>query len=159
MTRPHVRDTATADMAAIVAIERDAYRPWCHDRLRRELSQHSRFGVVAVDRGKVVGHMTYILKRSVVEVTRLAVALDRRREGHGTELLLHALSRLDPYKRPTLRMPVPEWCEDVHWFLKSLGIAALTVEEGDGCDNYLFAATIEAYRPRTPKYQCEDNVP
>lgn len=159
MTRPHVRDTATADMAAIVAIERDAYRPWCHDRLRRELSQHSRFGVVAVDRGKVVGHMTYILKRSVVEVTRLAVALDRRREGHGTELLLHALSRLDPYKRPTLRMPVPEWCDDVHAWLRSQGIAAVRVEEGDGCDNYLFAATLEACPPRRAAADCEGNVP
>lgn len=64
---------------------------------------------VAVDGRRVVGAIRYVIEGGAdyYEITNVAVAADRRREGIGRAMLASVRAELDD-RRPTLWIPVPE---------------------------------------------------
>lgn len=141
--RPYIRHMVRHDMPEVLANERDTPDPWDEDRMLRELRKPNQIGMIAEVKGKVVGHAVYRLKPSVIEVVRWAVGERFRRKGVGTAMYAKILGKLGG-RRQTLLLPVPETCDDMHRFLRALGVPAVTVERNPGgADDYLFVAMCE----------------
>lgn len=153
----HVRFLVRHDMPEVLANEQTTPDPWDEDRVLGELRKPNQIGLVAELGGAVVGHLVYRLKPSVIEVVRLVVGERFRRKGVGTALYAKIVGKLGG-RRQTLLLPVPETCDGMHRFLRSLGVPAVTVERNPGgADDYLFVAMCEECPVRY--VDCGDQVP
>ena len=143
----HVRWMVRRDLAEVAEIERQSFAEcWEDDGFREVLRRRNVIGMVADDGGRVVGYMVYELHRHRIELLRLAVAADRRREGVGERLVAKVKGRIAPFygRRESISIDAPEDDATIEAcrFLASQGFAARLVRgEGDSPDVYRFAFT------------------
>lgn len=139
----HVRWMILRDMPAVAEIERQSFAEcWGERGLREVLRGRNVIGMVADDGGRVVGYMVYELHRHRIELLRLAVAADRRREGVGERLVAKVKGRIAPFhgrrERMSIDVPEPEATIEACRFLASQGFASRLVRDG-GPHVYRFA--------------------
>ena len=136
--KPIVRWMTRRDLPALLSIELSGTSdPWTEADFLR-----SQIGLVAEYRNTIIGHVAYRLEKRAVVVLRLAVDLDFRRIGVGTEIFLRLLSKLSPGRRDRLIIPCPDSCLDAHLFCKAMGLRATMVRDGEE-HFYQFVATCD----------------
>jgi len=139
----HVRWMVRRDLAEVAEIERQSFAEcWEDDGFREVLRRRNVIGMVADDGRRVVGYMVYELHRDRIELLRLAVAADRRREGVGERLVAKLKGRIAPFhgrrERMSIDVPEPEATIEACRFLASQGFASRLVRDG-GPHVYRFA--------------------
>jgi [ribosomal protein S18]-alanine N-acetyltransferase len=82
------------DMAEMLAIEHEASGfPWTEEEFMRYLRQPSCIGIVAERASRIVGFMIRRLLPSHLELAKLAVASDARRQGVGAQMVTAAIDK------------------------------------------------------------------
>lgn len=142
----HVRWMILRDMPEVAEIERQSFAEcWGERGLREVLRGRNVIGMVADDGRRVVGYMVYELHRHRIELLRLAVAADRRREGVGERLIGRLKGKLAPFHArrdvASIDVPEPEATIEACRFLASQGFASRLVREYVRGDVYRFAFT------------------
>ena len=142
----HVRWMILRDMPEVAEIERQSFAEcWGERGLREVLRGRNVIGMVADDGRRVVGYMVYELHRHRIELLRLAVAADRRREGVGERLVAKVKGRIAPFaaKRTGVAFDLdePDATIEACRFLASQGFASRLVREYVRGDVYRFAFT------------------
>ena len=133
---PEYKTIQVQHIDEVHAIEKQCYQ---YDflttvQLEKLIKQLSVDGYVAIHRiynegleddyeNKIVG---YIIFNDDLEIIRLGVHPDYRRQGIGTELLNTIKNKLKP-KRDKLTIHVPDYAKDGHLFLASQGCVAADV--------------------------------
>lgn len=91
--RAHVRAASTADLEALLTIERSAFaRPWTPATFRQELARADRSWLVVEEGDEVVGFGGVADLAGDAHVLSVAVAEGRRRRGHGAALVAALLA-------------------------------------------------------------------
>lgn len=141
----HVRWMIRRDLADVLEIERRSFaRPCGEDVFRDRLRRRNVIGMVA-ERGEwVVGYMVYELHRDRIELARLAVADDRRREGAGRAMIDKLKGKLRPGRRTRIvaRLDEDDATLGACLFLAAMGFRA-TLERGRDHDVYRFEHGLE----------------
>ena len=142
----HVRWMILRDMPAVAEIERQSFASrWGEPVFLETLRQRNVIGMVAEDRDRVVGFMVYRLYRDRIELLRLAVSADRRREGIGERLIGKLKGKLAPFRpgreRVLIDLDEPDATIEACRFLATQGFASRLVREYVRGDVYRFAFT------------------
>jgi ribosomal-protein-alanine N-acetyltransferase len=83
-----LRSASPADGPVLEAVERAAaHRPWTRDAIDRHLAEDGPRGLVALEQGRVVGHLLGAVAADEAELHTLAVHPTARRKGIGASLL------------------------------------------------------------------------
>ena len=114
------------DLSIIPWIEQSAPDPWGEGDYIALLGQRNVVARVSVDESDTpVATMVYAIQRQRVDVLRLLVAKQFRRQGHATALLSHLTRPNARIKR--FRFDVPEECLDLQLFLRTFGFRATRI--------------------------------
>jgi ribosomal-protein-alanine N-acetyltransferase len=132
MTRVHIRWLIKRDVQEVLTIEDLSYDLLAWDRvsLIKNMQVRNRIGMVAEAGDKVVGYMVYQLNEDHVELLRLAVHPNWRREKVGTQLVWKILSKLTAHRRPRLLAFVRESQLPAQLLFRSQGLRATKVLRG-----------------------------
>ncbi len=125
MNKPHVRWMIKRDMAEVMEIDRLSHpldEQWDEQAFLAELRQRNVIGMVAEQGDAVVGYFSYSLHKSHVQLIRMAVAPNYRRDGIGTRMMDKLASKLHSHKRNRLRVDVGDDNYGAHYFLKACGL-------------------------------------
>lgn len=144
MSNVHVRWMIRRDMPAVLDIERESFADaWDAGDLSEAMRCRNVVGMIAEDGDRVVGHMVYVLHPGHLELLRIAVAPDRRREGVGEVLLNKLKGKVAPFHRSreavSIDVPEPEATLEACRFLASQGFASRLVRGAGDDDVYRFA--------------------
>lgn len=148
----HVRWMVRRDMPEVLDVERESFADaWGEDGFHRLLRRRNTIGMVAEQGEWVVGYMLYELHADRIELLRIAVAADRRREGVGEVLLNKLKGKVAPFHRSreavSIDVPEPEATLEACRFLASQGFASRLVRgrvEGPDAYRFRFAHLDEA---------------
>lgn len=130
------------DYPLCASIASSTLDPWDEGDLIRVLRERAVIGMVAEDRGQVVGWMVYELHRSRFHLLNLAVSLWRRREGIGSAMLTKLAGKL-AYRRTEITVDVRERALPAQLFLRANGFKATEVAR-----RYFSDTREDAYRFR-----------
>src|SRR5690606_23169054 len=111
MSNIHVRWLIRRDIPEVLEIERRSFADrWGGEGFAELLRRRNTIGMVAEQSEWVVGYMVYELRRDRIELLRLAVADDRRREGMGERLVGKLKGKIAPVvsRRECVAIDVPE---------------------------------------------------
>jgi ribosomal-protein-alanine N-acetyltransferase len=142
--RRSVRWVMRQDLPAILEIERASFPdPWDEGRLVEVLRRQNVAALAADSVGRVVGYLVYELAPGGIEVLRLAVDPDCRRQGVGRQLLAKLVPKLHPHRRRQIGLHVRETNLAGQHFLAAGGFRATGVVRGyfeadTGEDSYRF---------------------
>lgn len=129
-----IRYMIRKDMPDVLAIEGDCDCPWTADNYVEFLRQSNAIGLVLEDRQHgVLGLVLYRLHPGRLELCRIAVKAESRRNGIGRMLIDRLRSKLSENRRSKLTAAVPDTRLDVHCLLRAAGFVAKV----DG-DDYAF---------------------
>lgn len=113
--------------------------------------------MVAEYGGRVVGFMVYELHKARIELLRLAVRPEFRREGVGRRMVARLVGKLT-WMRDRVALHVRESCLDAQLFLRDCGFRAVDVVRGcyaeTGEDAYRFVYRVESEGPAAAR-ECE----
>lgn len=116
-----------ADIPHVLANEQTATdEPWVESDFREVLSSRSCIGMVVTPgegplRDVPVGHLLFDLRRHSLEVIRLLIHQEYRRQGYGRYLMRRIESRLSPDRRKKAIFGVRESDLGMQLFLRSCG--------------------------------------
>lgn len=128
------------DVCDVLAIDRRSFTPaWNVRQLRRCLAHPDIVGTVATVNDKIVGYQIHELHPNSVEITRLAVDAEHRRQSIGTSLIATAKGELPPAS-DVVGTIVLEANVDAQLFLKKCGFRAVRAIRG-----YCLATGKDAY--------------
>lgn len=130
----NIRWMIRRDLPEVIEIDmRSHLRPWAEEDFMRELRNRNTIGMVAEESGWVFGFMVYELKKGRIDVLRLAVADDRRRQGIGAALIAKLKGKLSPKRRHRIRIDLPELEASIAAcrFLASHGFLAAILRDPD----------------------------
>ena len=131
MPPAYIRWMIRRDMAEVVDIEHRAFPyPWTEEDFIKALRERNVIGQVAEVEDKVVGYMIYELRKGRIQLLNLAVDIDYRRQGIGTQLLNMHVKRNREAKNQHKRKIVTAVCEmnlDAQKWLASRGFRALCI--------------------------------
>lgn len=100
--------------------------------------------VLKID-GTIVAFHLYKIQPNSIEMIKLGVHPDHRRQGYGSKLIKEAYRKLSK-KRNRLACIISEYSDESILFLKSLGFVATSVDRGvcnDGSDGYCFRLVLK----------------
>lgn len=123
------------DMIEVVEIDRQSFASrWGEPVFLETLRRRNVIGMVAEDDGRVVGYMVFRLHRDRIELLRLAVSADRRREGIGERLVGKLKGKLAPFvagrEVVACDLDEPDATIEACRFLASQGFASRLVRDG-----------------------------
>jgi len=147
----HVRWTVRVDYPALAELDRLCFpvAPWDEKDLRDEFIASNRIGQTAELYERTVGWVLYELSKTRIEIVRLAVHPDFRRQGVGASLVARLQSKLSPCRRRALAVDVRETNLDALLFFKAQGFRAYKVARGFYADTSEDAVFME-HRPYDP---------
>jgi [ribosomal protein S18]-alanine N-acetyltransferase len=103
-----IRWQINRDNKEIICIDERCYlEPLIYSDLIDMLKDRNVIGIVAEDRGHVLGYVIYRLSRWRIEILRMGVDPIERRCGVGTAMLQRLKDKLSHQRRDTLRVDVP----------------------------------------------------
>lgn len=137
----NIRWMIRRDMPSVMAIEYDSFDEWLSEEdYTKMLRQRNNIGLVAEnDNEEVIGFVIYGLHKNRLEIIRLAVRADSRRQRVASEIMNKLVGKLSVERRNRIQIRVSDRLLGAHLFLKSHGFKA----EVDG-DEYAFTYR---YRP------------
>jgi len=139
--RIHIRWFILRDIAEVMAIESRSFADSCDEQFfENQLRRRNVICMVGegID-GHVISYVVYELHRRHVEILKLAVHRDYRREGIGTVIIDRLKSKLCEQRRNRLSTLVGERSLDAQLFFRACGFIA------SGIDGVTFFDQ-EAYR-------------
>ena len=115
-----IRELLEEDLLEVVRLEKELFGDhWDHDDFKKELdSDLSHMYVLTID-GKIVGYIAITILYERVEITDLAVAKDKQRQGYAKLLLDHVT-----------KVAKDHGCEVMSLEVKVTNIPALRLYEG-----------------------------
>lgn len=120
---PEIRWMTPRDVPDVADVEAVSFAdPWSNADFDRFALLRNAMVLVAIDRTRVVGYAAFELRPDRLEVRRLAVAPDRRREGIGRLLMARVFAKLRVDRRRTLTVVVRERNVAGCLFLRKLGL-------------------------------------
>jgi ribosomal-protein-alanine N-acetyltransferase len=125
---PGIRWMIRRDMAEVIAIENASFEhPLTEENFLSCLRNRNCIGQISEFRcpDKVVGYMVYELYEKRMELINFAVHPDHRRQGIGTTMLAKLIEKLNPSKRTTIELDVPERFLDALLFFRNQGFKAV----------------------------------
>jgi [ribosomal protein S18]-alanine N-acetyltransferase len=132
VSRCRLRPTASADLPALVALERAAFSdPWTAAMLREALAEPSTLSLVAEDdAGTFLGAVLARHAAGEGEILSIAVDPARRGAGHGRTLLDGALAALAAAGAGTVWLEVRRSNEAAQRLYAAAGFVAVGVRRG-----------------------------
>lgn len=126
-----VRWMIRRDLPEVSLIEQQSCDyPWTEEEILRCLRDDSCIAMVAERDEKVVGFMVYGLRKSFLEILKIAVHPFCRRHGVGTQMVGCLKRKLSPYRRRHLDVSVRETNLGGHLFFRAMGFRAVRVVRG-----------------------------
>ncbi len=126
--RTHIRWLVRRDMQEVLAIEAESFEfPWQEEDFVRCLHQRNCIGMVAECNRRVVGYMVYELTRSRIHLLNLAVAIEHRRRGAGSQMLAKLINKLSSQRRSRITLEVRETNLAAQLFFRANGFRAVSV--------------------------------
>ena len=141
-TEVHIRWIIRRDMPEVLDIEsRLNPYPWEEDDFIRHLRQRNTIGMVAEKHDEVIGFLIYELHKNHIDVLKLAVDPDRRKESIGSQLSRKIIGKLTPQRRRRALITLRKSNLSGQLFLKSCGWFATKFLQGwyddSGEDGYV----------------------
>ncbi len=143
-TRPHVRWMIRRDMVEVLSIDAAGSAPAMgEDAILSNLRQRNTIGMVVEVGEKIVGFMIYRLEKRRLDLVRLHVHPDHRRQGIASIMLNKLIGKLSEHRRVAIVADVPEECLDVQLFFKATAVRATGVHAPEGVTCYKFKYQIK----------------
>lgn len=132
-TRVHIRWMIRRDMEEVVGIERMSFSdPWTDEDFVRCLRQRNCIGMVCETyEDEIVGFLIYELHKSRLHLLNLAVDINHRRSGIGTQMIQKLKSKLSNQRRTRMTTAVAERNLAGQLFLRSQGFRWYKTEPND----------------------------
>jgi ribosomal-protein-alanine N-acetyltransferase len=129
--------------------------PWFEEDFRRMLRQRNVVGMVAIQRGYIVGYMLYELHKTRIHVINFAVCPGYRRKGIGRAMAEKLIGKLHPNRRSRVTLEVRETNLNAQLFWKAMGFRAVSVlknyyEDSPDEDAFLFQFRLNTEVPCSP---------
>jgi len=134
-----IRWLLPCDMAAVVRMDRLAFdhNSWVEEDFTVFLKGRTRIGLVATAHDHVVGYMIYEWFKNRVDLIRLCVLPEVRRQTIASQMIVLLKEKLLASKKcQQLAASVPDHLLAMQLFLKEQGFLALHVIKEDGDDFY-----------------------
>lgn len=124
----HTRYMIRRDMDAVLAIESESFEfPWLKDDFYHCLRQRNCLGMVAEHDERLVGFMIYELNKCSIYLWNLAVAVDSRRRGVGTQMVDTLIGKLTEQRRTRIVLEVRERNLEAQLFFRTMGFRATAI--------------------------------
>jgi ribosomal protein S18 acetylase RimI-like enzyme len=141
---PWVRWMIRRDIPRVVEIEQALADPMDEKQIIKWITQRTVIGrVVEVD-GVVVGHMIYELMDGLLWVHRVAVDVERRRQGFGSALVRKIMGKLRRDGHAAIEVVVGEDDFELIGFFRSLGFGIVGTLGKTGRKSYQLRFSVEA---------------
>jgi ribosomal-protein-alanine N-acetyltransferase len=119
------------DMPEVLRVENTKFEhTWSEDDFLNALRQRNCIGMVAEDKGKIVGHMLYELHSDRLRLLNFVVDPEYRQRGVGRQMMDRLIEKLSQQRRHSVDLVVEERNVDAQKFLKACGFKATGVERG-----------------------------
>jgi len=126
--RVQVRWIIRRDLFPALLIDDEAFaEPWDEIAFRKRLYRHNTIGVVAGCGRGIAGFAVYELSKTRLHILRVAVAVDARRRGVGTQLVAWMVERAAQAGVARVAVDVDERNLPGQVFLKECGFRAVNV--------------------------------
>jgi ribosomal-protein-alanine N-acetyltransferase len=123
--KPEVIWMVRRHMSQVQTIEAVAFPyPWSEENFIRCLRQRNCIGMVAEDRGRVLGYMIYEIHRDRIHVLNFAVNPSYQRFGVGTAMVEKLKSKLNPQRRRKILLEIREGNLGAQLFFREQGFKA-----------------------------------
>lgn len=143
----HVRWMIRRDAEEVLAIDRQSYKPSLNAKgLTNLLKSRRIIGMVLELDDIVAGFMIYDLRKTELDVVRMAVARQFRRQGLGSAMLDKLKGKLSINRRRKITVDTSDFNLPAHLFLKANQFTATHVIRewnDDGSDGYAFEFGLE----------------
>jgi ribosomal-protein-alanine N-acetyltransferase len=151
-----IRWLTRSDMYDVLKIENSKFEhAWNEDDFLNALRQRNCIGMVAEDKGKVVGFMVYELHKEKLHLLDLVVDPEYRQRGVGRQMVERLVDKLTQQRRHSLDLVVEERNVDAQKFLKACGFKATRVEkeyfDDTGDDAYHMRFSVGRDKAITPE--------
>ena len=134
----HIRWMLRRDMPKVLGIEAESFKfPWLEESFICCLRQINSIGMVVEYNNRVVGFMLYDLNKEDIRLLRLAVLPKYLRRGIGTKMIDKLKTKLNPDRRHTLIINVPDNLLGAHLFFQAMGMRAVEVFESEYVFEYV----------------------
>jgi ribosomal-protein-alanine N-acetyltransferase len=116
------------DMPEVLDIENSTFDyPWSKEDFINALGHRSCIGLVAEDKGKIVGFIIYELQKQKLHILNIATHRDYRRMGVGKAILNKLHSKLSSSRKNRLIVKVRESNLPAQLFFRSFGFRAISI--------------------------------
>ena len=124
----HIRWMIRRDVEEVLAIEAASFDcPWLEKDLIRCLRQRNCIGMVAEHENRVAGYMVYELDRKRIRLLNLAVAVDLRGRGVGSQMIAKLKAKLTEKRRNRITLKIRESNLTGQIFFRGLGFRAIKI--------------------------------
>lgn len=135
----HTRWIVRVDMPSVLEIDRDSFDEWWTEHeFKEQLKGTYCIGMVAVRGEKVVGYMVYYLVKERIELVRLAVHPEHRRQGIGRTMLDRLVAKLSLQRRKEAWFEVPEEFLPAQLWLRACGWRCEQIVESAACEGNFY---------------------
>jgi len=124
----NIRWMIRRDMPEVLRIEAAGFDPpWAEEDFIRHLRERNCIGMVAEYDETIVGFMLYELHKTRLELLKLAVHAECRRQGVGQQMVGKLTGKLSSNRRNRIAMEICERNLDGQLFFRSMGFYAFAV--------------------------------